>query len=372
MNLLPPFRRAAALAALALLPAFCASAETLSAEVVGKGAVTGLSGDGKVATGTMNGSYETFRWVSGAGLTKLGRATLPVTGVFSGNPAISRDGKVVVATVLSDDGTYGTAGRWTQATGWQTPAALPPGGGQMDYETSSAWGLSGDGNVVSGLFWRPGMSDGSAHAMRWTLAGGMVDLGSERWSSRADGVNADGSVIAGWDEHPTYGNRRAAVWVNGVKTILDASDWPSEGTAVNSAGTIIVGSGADPARQTQVQAMMWKWNGSGWTPIPLGVMNGRGTDGIAYASGVSDDGSFAVGVARKDVMSPKSVGWVWTPSSGMVELTEYMKANGMPPSKLYKPYNVTALSADGKTFAIAEQLVVAPWTIRSRVIHRAP
>ena len=216
------------------------------------------------------------------------------------------------------------------------------------------------------------MPGGMAHGMRWTAATGMRDMGSDGGSSRIDAANADGSVLVGWDEHPTYGNRRAAVWVNGVKTILSPSDWPSEATSVNAAGTVIVGNGPDPQNPVQVQALMWKWNGSGWTTTVIGVMNGRGKTGIAYATGVSDDGSIVTGVARKDVSSPASVGFVWTEAGGMVEATEYLKANGMDPGKLYKIYNVTALSADGRTFAVAEKLAVQPFTIRSRLIHRAP
>lgn len=364
--------RASALAAIALLPALAAQADTLSIEPVGQVYVSGLSADGKVAVGQTVDNYETFRWQSGGRVTRLGRSTLEALSLTSGSPAVSADGSVVAATILSDDGTYSTAGRWTKAAGWKTPAALPPGGGNLDNETCSAFGLSGDGKVVTGLFWRPGMPGGTAHGVRWTEADGMQDMGSDGSSSRIDAANADGSVLVGWDQHPSYGNRRAAVWVNGVKTILSPSDWPSEATAVNAAGTIIVGNGPDPLNPVQVQALMWKWNGSGWTTTVIGVMNGRGKTGIAYATGVSDDGSFVTGLARKDVMAPASVGFVWTEAGGMVEATEYLKANGMNPGKIYKIYNVSALSADGRTFAVAEQLAVLPYTKRARLVHRAP
>jgi uncharacterized membrane protein len=365
-------RRASALAALILLPVFATQAETLTAEFVGKVYVSGLSADGKVAVGQTIDNYETFRWQSGGRVTRLGRGTLETLSIISGSPAVSADGKVVASTILSDDGTYSTAARWTQAGGWQMLTGLPPGGGNLDNETCSAYGMSGDGQVITGLFWRPGASDGSAHGMRWTSATGMVDMGSDGRSSRIDAANADGSVLVGWDEHPTYGNRRAAVWVNGVKTILSPSDWPSEATSINAAGTVIVGNGPDPLNPTQVQALMWKWNGSTWTTTVIGVMNGRGKTGIAYATGVSEDGSFVTGVARKDVMSPASVGFVWTEATGMVEATAYLESNGMTPGKAFKIYNISALSGDGKTFAVAEQLAVLPYTKRARLIHRAP
>ncbi|HRI17775.1 MAG TPA: hypothetical protein PL196_04550, partial [Burkholderiaceae bacterium] len=124
--------RAGTLAALVFFPAAWAQADTLTAEVVGKVYVTGLSADGKVAVGQTTDNYETFRWQTGGRVTRLGRSTLDALSIISGSPAVSADGKVIASTILSDDGTFSTAARWTQAGGWQVLTGLPPGGGLMD------------------------------------------------------------------------------------------------------------------------------------------------------------------------------------------------------------------------------------------------
>lgn len=343
-------RRAGVLASLVCLPVW-AQAQSWVLERVGPGAVTGLSADGRVAVGATNGSFEAFRWTLADGLNKLGRGTQRPLGHRSGNPAISADGLVVSATILSDDGTSSTAGRWTVDGGWQALGPLPADAGTMDGELSSAYGLSGDGRAVTGLYWRLGQSDGLAHAMRWTAESGVQDLGSAGASSRVDDANADGTVLVGWDEHPQFGNRRAAVWVHGVRMVLEDSDWPSEASAVNSTGTIVVGQTADPANNFQMSATMWTRQGNGWTKHILGVLSGRQNNGFAYPTGVSDDGSMVVGIARRDATKPTSTGFVWTPTRGMLDAADWLAETGLSLGALQKLYSVSAVSADGLTLA---------------------
>jgi uncharacterized membrane protein len=344
-------RRATALVALVLAPAL-AGADTLSLQPIAGGVVTELSADGRAAVGEANRTYEPFHWTVQTGLVKLGRATMRPLGHRSGTPTISADGQVVGATILSDDGLTSTAGRWTAGTGWQMLRPLPADAGLMDGEDSSVHGMSPDGRVAVGLYWRPGQPGGSAHAMAWTAAGGMVDLGSSGSSSRADAASADGSVIVGWDEHPQFGNRRAAVWVNGVKTLLEDSDWPTEAAAVNADGTIIVGQGVN-FDTFQIVAMMWRRQGGSWVRSVLGsIVSPRAlAGGFAYATGVSNDGSMVVGINRPDVMSPNSYGFVWTPAGGFQKATDWLQANGASLGPLHKLYAVSTISADGSTLA---------------------
>lgn len=353
-----------------LLPAAQADSLRIVARV--DGSVTSLSADGRAAAGLSLSTFETFRWTARDGTVPLGRGTWLPLGHTSGTPRISADGNTVSATILSDDGSYSTAGRWTIAGGWSMLAPpLPPGGGQMDGEDSSAFSMSGDGQVVGGLFWRPGQSGGSAHAMAWTPATGMVDLGSSGNSSRVDGASADGRVLAGWDEHPTYGNRRAAVWVDGVLTVLEDSDWPSEASAVNADGSVVVGYSGNPA-DFQTYATMWTRQGNGWTKTLLGTIAKRRGSGYAYATGVSADGSIVVGGARPDVQSPQSVGFVWTASTGLVEATVYLQSAGITLPKLLKLVDMPSVSADGRTLAAGVQLAVQPWTSSTLLIRRTP
>jgi len=335
---------------------------------VGPGAITGLSADGRAAVGQFLDDYQTFRWTLKDGQAGLGRATYMPLGVTGGIPAISADGRTIGSSMLSDDRTTATSGRWTVDGGWQAIAPpLPPGGGVMDQSDSSVFGMSRDGQVVTGLFWRPGQPGGSAHGFAWTASGGMVDMGSSGFSSRIDGASVDGAVLVGWDEHPQYGTRRAAVWVRGIETVLDNSDWPSEASAVNADGTIVVGQAVDEASQ-QEAAVMWRWNGYGWTKLVLGVVPGSAASGTAYATGLTDDGSLVVGTARRRGNKPASVGFAWTASTGMQEATAFLAARGIAVRGL----DIIALptvTPDGRVLAVTGTDARAPHAIRSVVVR---
>jgi hypothetical protein len=361
--------RASVLAALSLSP-LLAGAQALAAERIGAGTVTSLSADGSAAAGSAHRTYEPFRWTAATGLVKLGRGTQLPLGHRSGTPRVSVDGQVVSATILSDDGTMSTAGRWTSTGGWKMLGPLPADTGPLDGEDASAFGLSGDGNVVTGLYWRLGYPGGSAHGMRWTAAGGVEDMGSSGGSSRIDDASADGSVMVGWDEHPDFGNRRATVWVNGQRTVLDESDWPSEASVVNSDGTIVVGHGADPANGFQTSAMMWRWQAGSWVKSVLGVIARRG-NGAAIPTGLSDDGSIVVGTARPDASQPTSTGFVWTAATGMVDAKDWLAERGVRFGALNALYTLSAISADGQVIA-ALTLNRRTGAASSHLVRRAP
>ena len=368
-----PLRLAATVAALAVLPVVAAHAETLTVRRINDAIVMGLSADGKAAVGQLPGSWETFRWTARTGVAPLGRATSPVLGIRSGITRISADGTVVAATVLSDDSLLATAGRWTAAGGWQMlaqpgPADLAP----IDNTDSSVFGLSGDGKVVAGLYWRG--ESWIAHAMRWTSGTGMTDAGSSGYNSRINAVNGDGSVMVGWDEHPDYRNWRATVWVNGARTVLEDSDWFTEATAVNGDGTVVVGQTPDPANGNQMTATMWKWNGASWVKSYLGLLPASkpGKPSSSYPESVSNDGSVVVGSNMVDMSKGKNVGFIWTPATGMLNATDWLAANGVASNPLYPIYDLSAVSADGKVIAAVAAQKVAPFATRSLLIRRAP
>ncbi len=370
LNPMPLLRRAVALAA--LLP-LCAAAQqpALALLPVGPGYITGLSDDGLAATGQLYADYQTFRWSLRDGLQPLGRGTFSTLSIISGMPTISGDGKTIGSTVLDDSGSVATFGRWTVQGGWQQLAPpLPPGGGVMDQQDSGVFGMSRNGQVVTGLFWRPGQSGGSAHGAVWTAATQMVDMGSDGYSSRIDGASADGSVLAGWDEHPSYGTRRAAVWVNGVKTILDPSDWPSEAAAVNGAGTLIVGQSADPANNYRETATLWAWDGSQWQRRFLGVVPDSRANSVSYASGLSDDGRVIVGSARRNASKPTSVGFVWTEADGMMDAMDYLKARGHDLHRKLDVFSVPRVTPDGRSLAINGTLPRPPYAVQSLIARQ--
>lgn len=356
------------LASLLLAFAVAAPAQTLSVVPIGPGYVTGLSADGTAAVGQFADDYQTYRWTFRTGQVGLGRGTWVPLSVAGGIPRISGDGRTIASSMLSDDGTTATSGRWTVDAGWQsiTPP-LPAGGGVMDSSDSSVYGFSRDAQVITGLFWRPGQPGGSAHGYAWTAGTGMLDMGSSGSSSRIDGANADGSVLVGWDEHPQYGNRRATVWVRGVKAVLEDSDWPSEAGAVNADGTIVVGQAVDPARNLMA-AVMWRWNGQAWTRQVLGVLPGTERNGTAYATAVSDDGQTVVGQAWPNWSKPKTKGFIWTAGGGMQEATEFFAARGITVRGL-DIFAMPVMTPNARVVAVTGSDSRPPHAIRSVLVR---
>jgi hypothetical protein len=359
-----------ALLALLAATSLAAGAETFDGRDICRCFVTGLSDDGMAATGQLNGSYQTFHWTWQAGMKPLGRGTMLKLQQPGDSPAISGDGTVVAATIIDSTKTYGTQGRWTAASGWQQ--LMPPrpaDGAQVDSFDGNVFGISGDGKVVTGLYWRNTPVGGLAHGSRWTEGGQVEDMGSSGGSSRIDGANADGSVLVGFDEHPQQGIRRAAVWVKGALTVLEDSDWPSEAAAVNAAGTIIVGQYANSSDYL-THAAMWTWNGSLWARKDLGVLDGTKDGGMAYAVGLSEDGKTVVGIARR-FFSPSSKGFVWTEETGMVEATKYFKDRGYTFGKKFSIESIPAISKDGKVMAVLGT-EVATGATRSIAVRSVP
>lgn len=348
-------RLAGALASLVLMQPLLVSADVLSTQNVGAGTITGLSADGTVAVGEASRTYEAFRWTAETGLVKLGRGTQPKLGQRSGVPSMSGDGRVVGATIVSDDGKSATAGRWTAETGWLMLRPLPADAGLLDREDSSVWAMSRDGQVLAGLYWRLGSSGGLAHGMAWSAAGGMLDMGSSGANSRINGASADGSVLVGWDEGPTGGNRRASVWANGTRTVLEEGDYSSEALAVNGAGTVVVGYTADPANDFKTSATKWTKTASGWSKQILGVLSKNRKRGAAYPAGLSEDGSVVVGLGRLDSMAPASYGFYWSEATGFVDAAAYMAANGLPVRPGLSVTSLGAISADGRVLAAMVQ-----------------
>lgn len=340
-------------------------------EFIDGGYATGLSADGAVVVGNTAGDFETFRWTPGDGLVRLGRGTVGVLGTGGGTPGVSDDGTRVCATILGADSTYSTQGLWIQGSGWQElMPPTPPDGGLLDQSYGSAWAVSGDGSSVIGLYWRPGAPGGSAHATRWTAGSGVVDLGSGGRSSRASGVNQDGTVVVGFDEHAVTGVRVAAVWVNGVKTIIDpAPDGVSEANGVNAAGTRVVGRTYDPVRTYPV-ATLWRKLGGVWSPQRLGALPGTMPSpgfGLSTARDVSADGSVVVGYNRFN-QPWEATGFIWTQPTGMVDVVDYLASHGVVLTN-FDVLDLTAVSDDGETMVGYGQDTVAPFLVRSFIIR---
>jgi hypothetical protein len=318
--------------ALAIVAAAGAASAQPTIEFLPVGFVlTDLSANGAAGAGNVTGdfSFETFRWTSDGTIVRLGRDTAGPIGVAGGTPDISHDGNRVSASILSDANLM-TWGLWDINSGWtQAMPPLPPGGVPLDASYGSAWGLSGDGTTITGLHWGEAGGFLKARASTWTMATGVVSLEqiADR-SARVNAANFDGSVVVGWEERGD-GVWRPTAWRNGAKFILQDSLAFCEAGAVNSDGTVIVGSAYDEPIATRVSAR-WVWNGSSYDMTLLGALPMTQPNfGEAFLESVTDDGNFAVGFNRYFQNQSQVDGLVWTPDTGLISGNAYVASLGL-------------------------------------------
>jgi hypothetical protein len=311
---------------------------------------SGVSADGSVAAGATTTGQPYFIWqLSNPGVTTLIGGVSPGNGV-GGQAKVSNDGDKISGsvagfvalppipmTVVNQMGVYDVSdATWTGlgGIGWYSGT-----------ETAGGWGISGDGNTVVGLGWSPNQTN--AYAITSTNGGAPVAL---PWlvpgrSTRANGCNQDGTVVVGWQDNP-FGFRQAAIWVNGVGQRLWQT-YPKgplgEASSCSADGNWVVGL-QGPLTLSQA----WRWSQSTGVQL-LGELNPA--DGWnANATGISADGNTIVGYERPFGPPLGGVGFIWTQSGGMQNLTDYVVANGvtLPGGvTLALPLNV---SADGRTF----------------------
>lgn len=289
---------------------------------------SGSSADGSVISAYVSGG-SFYSWTAATGVVSIG-------GSWQGGTAdVSDDGRYISGSAIGSDGLT-QAARYDRTTGTWTP--LGGIGGSSDGSATSGWGISGNGNVVVGLGW---INAGSAHAVQSTGGGAMVDLGGIGGSSRANGTNADGTVIAGWVEQDT-GFWQGAFWRNGVLTPMVDGNGEAlpQANAVSADGTWIIGNGGFDLEP-------WRYNTVTGAVQYLGDFNPSGTN--QAATGISADGRIIVGYDRPFGPATFGQGTIWIEGLGMQSLTTYVTSQGvdLQGRTLALPLGV---SADGNTF----------------------
>lgn len=317
-------------------------------------AVTDVSGDGSVLVGNVvgDGSYETFRWTAAGGAERLGRGTVLTIGGGAGSPNVSNDGTHISATIADSTGTIETTGIWHGGI-WDEPDKFPANSIVTDHAISDAWGLSGDGNTAVGLYWRSG-GNGSASAFSWTNGNPGVPLApitNPPPQSRANATNYNGTVTVGWTA-ASFGNWQPTVWKNGVATILDPTDVSCQANSVSADGSVIVGQNYNP-NALRREAAMWRLQGGQYVETTLGVLPETPQTQVAnvFADDVSADGNMIVGTNIFFSAGPASsqTGFFWTPSTGMVNIIDYLATSGVTVDPLFSIQSLDAVSADGHT-----------------------
>lgn len=217
-----------------------------------------VSADGSVVVGRGNTATanEAIIWTSQDGVVGLGHLPDGRRDTFA--RGVSNDGSVVAGYSFGHpDGSClppvlcsTQAFRWTADDGMVGLGDLAGG----DF-TSTAFGISGDGDVIVGY----SLSGLGNEAFRWTSAGGMVglgDLADGLFQSFAQGVSLDGSVIVGRG-NGALGDE-AFVWTaeNGMQRLMDIliaggvsglDDWTlTHAMGISDDGTTVVGTGFNP------------------------------------------------------------------------------------------------------------------------------
>jgi uncharacterized membrane protein len=302
-------------------------------QLTNSGTISGndVSDNGVVVLSNTTANY---MWTEAGGLVTINSFTNGTNN--AGNPAVSNDGSVISATVTNPGNNLNEMGLYNVGTGaWTYLGGI---GGSSDGSSSSAWSMSGDGQIVVGLGW---VNAGTAHAISWSQATGMVDMGStvEGRSSRANDANLDGSKIVGWQDAET-GFRQAAIWDNGVQTLIyDADGFEvGEAGAISEDGNWVIGGGH--------MNMAWKWSeATGLQTIdhPDAGMFFRGS-----STAISADGSVVVGYYRPWPGGPYfGEGFIWTEETGRVNLNDYVDSLGI--DRLGISFNLPlGISSDGK------------------------
>jgi len=280
---------------------------------------TALSADGLVAAGHLGSGARGFTWTAGGGRNDFGiglvQRTMP--------QGISGNGLAVVgAAGVNRDIPF----RWTQAAGYQDLGSLP------GYSAAEARDANHDGSIVVGTLSNGAGSD--PQAFRWTQATGMQGLGA---GTSALAISADGSKVVGYTG--PVGNRPFTWTTSEGLQFLPTLDGSISGfaTGVNHNGSIIVGRSGVELRGT-----LWT-NG-----VPTDLTNGSTAMNLSPGD-VSDDGSVVVGLLN--LGAGGAFAGVWTQSTGMMRLSDYLTANGVAVPAGVTLNAVTAVSADGRTFA---------------------
>ena len=273
--------------------------------------------------------------------TEAGGATIIGDGCFSGLPAISGDGTTIVACNTNAEGLWNAA-RWLGGTSWLDFGTVA-GGVPCDFFLSGAYGLNQDGSLAVGLLYLPQLCRASAGT--WDLQNGNQAsllpnmFGTDKTYSRANAVNADGTVIVGWQDQLT-GERSAAKWVNGVEELILTQDGSinGEALAVSADGNAIVG-----GNYGYLGHDAWIWTpATGVQPIGLPSRESF------TARDVSDDGKTVIGFTTHNRPFTWRAGSVETRHKhGTRYLLDFLRSRGAVVPDGFRMVAANVISADG-------------------------
>ena len=239
---------------------------------------------------------------------------LPVIagGIFAIANAISADGQSIVGASAYQHGPGTHAVLWTRSGFMQDLGTLTG----FEAGTAGAYGVSADGSVIVGQ----SSSTEPGGAFRWTAGLGMINLGSlgPNWGSAAYAVSADGMIIVGASTSSTTTHAFRWTAADGMQDLgLLSGTTFARALDISPDGTVIIGACGLDATSVAV-----RWTAAG--PQPLGSLAGF-TNAEALAASTS--GAVIVGDAY--TASAQRRAFIWTQTTGMLDLAAYLNSRGL-------------------------------------------
>ncbi len=262
-----------------------------------------------------SGNKVNIRWTKETGVQQIGVVT---RDLLAGRTLVSEDGNKIIGYMTNIENNLNEISIYDVPTdSWRHLGGLIE---SSDAAFSSPWGISNDGTTIVGLGF---INAGTGHAIKWTEADGIVDLGSTLAgrSSRANDINDDKSLVVGWQDD-TGGFRQGAYWKNGVQTVLTdaAGNGLGEAGSVSGDGNIITGyAGINPyVYNVETKA------------VTIIEHPNQNTFFRGGATGISSDGKTVIGYYRPWPGGPYfGEGFIWTEEKGRINLNEYAKSLGI-------------------------------------------
>lgn len=232
-------------------------------------------------------------------------------GISNGSPVVVGESTVTLSN------NYGSL-RWTQAGGMVNLGDLA--GGAVN---GAAYAVTSDGNTIVGASSSTSSGSSQFEAYRWTAGTGIVGLGDlpgGSFNSAAMGVSADASVIVGQGWSSTK-PQEAFRWTTGDGMVglgdLPGGSANSRADAVSGDGNVVVGRSSSTASGASFyEAFRWTTQTG---MIGLGALPGGSISSESFAT--SFDGSVVVGAARSaHTAAFDTEAFRWTQQLGMVGL----------------------------------------------------
>ena len=277
------------------------------------------------------GEGESYYWSKESGII-----------TFSGYGFAVTDEGVVAGWYTNDEG-YNVAGLWYPDTQeWKFLGMNPDMPVYADFDYNSAWTMSNDGKKVGIMQFDAAWN---TYSYVWSEREGYTKLSNgESTVTRPQGMNSDGSVIAGFYVD-IMGYRAPCYWLNG--DLVPISSYLGEAYNVSPNGRFICGN----LKNSQNNAFIYDI-----TTEDLILINNNLAYGPMTALCVTDDGD-AFGYISSDDPADYTArrGFAYVKNE-LMWFEDYLMINGVEEADSWSTYCVNSVTPDGKTFLGAAQM----------------